>query len=343
MEQNILPENKRKKFFTYVIVIAVTVLVLGAVVSFFTWKNKPAPKVYHVGILSGLSYFSDVPDGFKGKMAELGYIEGKNISYYLHEMDFDTDGFKSVIGKFINDKVDLIFVFPTEPALEAKMLTQETKIPVVFVAANIEDVNLVKSVREPGGNMTGVRWTGSDVALLRFETMHEIVPQAKRFFIPYQAGVPIVDSQIKVIRAAAEKYGITIKEIPAVNPPELEKNLNAIALSDKDAILLILEPLAASTDGFTVLDKFATEHKIPLGGTYISSTNYQTLFGINPSNVEMGKQAATLADKILQGISAGTLPVSSAELRLTINYKVIQKMGLKINEGLLNRAYEIIR
>ena len=37
------------------------------------------PKVYRVGVLAGLSAFSPALDGFKAKMTELGYIEGKNI------------------------------------------------------------------------------------------------------------------------------------------------------------------------------------------------------------------------------------------------------------------------
>jgi putative tryptophan/tyrosine transport system substrate-binding protein len=327
-----------------ILVIVVIVVIIAGICYFaFSDSINKKPTVFRVGILSGLSYFADVPVGFKEKMAELGYVDGKNISYDLREMNFDVTAFKEVVSKFINDKVDLILVFPTEPAVEAKTLTSGTGIPVVFVGANVEDVNLIKSVREPGENMTGVRWTGSDVALLRFETMHEIVPQAKRFLVPYQRGVPIVKGQLEAIRSVAEKYGVTIKEVPADNPAELEKNLNAITIDSKDAILLILEPLTPSTEGFTVVDKFATQHKISLGGTYIPSTKYQTLFGINPSNIEIGKQAAVLADKILEGTSAGILPVSSAELRLTINYKVIQKMGLSVSESLLNRADEIIR
>jgi len=42
-------------------------------------------------------------------------------------------------------------------------------------------------------------------------------------------------------------------------------------------------------------------------------------------------------------VLAGTIPVVSPESRLTINYKVIQKLGLKVNQGLLSRADEIIR
>jgi putative tryptophan/tyrosine transport system substrate-binding protein len=311
---------------------------------FLAQKTKIiAPKGYRIGILSGLSYFADVPSGFKEKMAELGYVDGKNVSYDLHESDYDAVAYKNVIEKFIKEKEDLIFVFPTEPALEAKALTAGAGIPIVFVAANAEQVGLINSVQEPGENITGVRWTGADVALLRFETMHELVPEAKRFLLPYQKGAPIVVDQLKAIHLAAEKYGITITEVPADNPEELAQGLAALTVDDKDVMLMIVEPLAAGEAGFTVLDKFAIEHKIPLGGVYIPGKDYQTLFGLNPDNVEMGKQAAVLVDKVLKGAEAGKIMASSAEPRLTLNYKVIQKMNLTVSESLLNKAAEIIR
>ena len=38
------------------------------------------PKVYRVGIVGG-GAFAPIGDGFKAKMAELGYVEGENIVY----------------------------------------------------------------------------------------------------------------------------------------------------------------------------------------------------------------------------------------------------------------------
>ena len=106
--------------------------------------------------------------------------------------------YKSVLQKFVADKVDAIFVFPTEASLEAKTATQGTNIPVVFNFAFIEGMGLVDSVRAPGGNITGVRYPGPDIAIKRFEIMRALVPQAKRMLIPYQKGYPIVTPQVEV-------------------------------------------------------------------------------------------------------------------------------------------------
>lgn len=303
-------------------------------------------KVYRVGVLSGLDFVADITDGLKAGMAELGYVEGEDITYDVQKTNFDMAAYRTILDKFVADKVDVIFVFPTEASQEAKTATEGTGIPVVFAFAQVEGMNLIDSVREPGGNITGVRYPGPDLALRRFEVMLELAPQANRVYIPYQRGYPIVDSQLEIVRPAAKAAGITLIEAPADNAAELEADLQARATAADaglDAILLIAEPLGVTPDAFTVLAKFATEHKIPFGGALMTLGEHASVYGVNINNVGTGKQAAALVDKVLKGTRAGTIPVVSAENFLQINYAAAQKMGLTVPEGLLAQADEVIR
>ena len=229
--------------------------------------------------------------------------------------------------------------------MAAKAATEGTNIPVLFTFANIEDTDLVESVRHPGGHITGVRYPGPDLAIKRFEIMLELVPQAKQIWIPYQRGYPIVASQLKALRLVAVSSGVTLTEFPAENAAELKAELDSRAKSadiGMDAILFIAEPLTVTTDAFTVMGKFAAEHKVPIGGALMLVGDYGSVFGVNVDTIKAGKQAAILADKILKGTSAGTIPVVSADSYLQINYKAIKELGLE-SEGLLSRADEIIR
>jgi putative tryptophan/tyrosine transport system substrate-binding protein len=300
-------------------------------------------KVYHVGILSGLDFFSSTADGFKAKMTELGYIEGKNIIYDIQKTQFDPAAEQRILKTFISNKVDLIFTFPTEVSVLAKDIAKETGIPVLFANANIEGVNLVKSVREPGGNITGVRYPGPDIALKRFEIMLQLMPHAKRILVPYQRNYPIITSQMEVLRPVALSKGVTLIELPASNALELQSELEKLSGSHIDCILFIPEPLAVTPDGFAVLGKFAAKHKLPMGGALMSTKDYSSVFGIATDNITVGKQAAVLVDKIFKGTAAGSIPVVSAENFLQLNYKAAHKQGLNVSESLLNQANEIIR
>ena len=305
------------------------------------------PKVYRVGVLSGLNFVAVITDGFKSKMTELGYIEGKNITYDVQKTDFDLAAYKKILNKFVADKVDLIVVFPTEATMEAKAATQGTNIPVVFTFALIEGMDIVKDVRAPGGNITGVRYPGPDVALKRFEIMREIVPQAKRYYVPYQKGYPIVAPQLEMLRPAAAAAGITLVEFPAANKEELQAELDARAKSADlgfDAIFLIVEPLTVTPDPYAVVGKFAHEHKLPIGGALMApDQDYGTIFGVSVNPIVSGKLAAPLADKVLKGMPAGTIPVVSDESYFQINYKAAQIQGVTVPDGLLKQANEVIR
>jgi putative ABC transport system substrate-binding protein len=307
--------------------------------------NKP--KVYRVGILSGLSFAADAVDGFKAGMAELGYVEGQNIVYDLQSTDFDMAAYRSVLQGFVVDEVDLIFVFPTEASQEAKAAAQGTDIPVVFSVANIEGTGLVDSVREPGGNITGVRYPGPDIALKRFEVMQALVPEATRMLVPYQRGYPIVDSQLEMLRPAATAAGVTLIEAPVDNAAELEGDLQARAQSADigiDAILIIPEPLGVTPAPFLVMARFATEHQIPFGGGAVMEVEgYGSIFDVGIDHFNTGKQAAPMADKILRGTPAGTIPVVSSESYLRLNYGVAQDQGVTVPETLLAQADEIVR
>jgi putative ABC transport system substrate-binding protein len=307
---------------------------------------QAAPEMYRVGILSGLDFFADTADGFKAGMAELGYIEGENIVYDLQKTNFDPVTEEQILKKFVADKVDLIFVFPTEASLAAKAVTQETNIPVVFANAFIEGNDLVTNVREPGKNITGVRFPGPDIAVKRLEILHALMPEAKRIWVSYQRDYPSVPPVLEVLRPAAASLGVTLVEVPATSAADIQADLQVRAQSADigiDAILTIPEPLNVTPDAFAAISKFAIEHKVPIAGASISAEGYGIVFGNLSDNVEVGELAASLVNKIFRGTPAGTIPVISPESHLHINYKVAQELGLAVPEGILSQAQEIIR
>jgi putative tryptophan/tyrosine transport system substrate-binding protein len=301
---------------------------------------------HRVGVLCGLDVFATTVDGFKSKMTELGYVESQNITYDVQRTNFDAVAEERILRKFVTDKVDVILVFPSEVAVAAKAITRGTKIPVVFCQTNTEGTGLVESVQAPGGNITGVRYPGPDLALKRFEILHELVPGAKRIWVPYAKKALIVPGQLEALRPVAAEAGVTLVEAPAENGDELladlERRAQAVDIGI-DAILFISEPLARTPAVFPKIGKFAFEHRIAIGGVLYSLEGYSTLFGVATDNIQVGKLAAQQVHRVLRGIPVGTIPVVSAESFYQINARVAQELGLSIPEGLLKQANEVIR
>ena len=305
-------------------------------------------KVYHVGILSGLDAFSPAVDGFKSKMTSLGYIEGKNITYDVQSSNVDTAAYKKFAQKFIAEKVDMIVAFPTEAAMEVKADTQGTNIPVVFLLAftDVSGVNLIDSIREPGGNITGMRFPSADIANKRLQILTEIIPNAKRIFVPYLKDYPNVPGQLDVIRPQAKANGIQLIEFAAASPQDLQTELDRrAALSDIgfDAILQIAEPLGITPAFYSILGNFSYAHKIPIGGALMDQNGHSSIFGLLPQANVAGEQSALIADKIFKGTPAGTIPVGTSDSYFQINFKAAQSFGLTVPDGLLRQADEVIR
>jgi putative tryptophan/tyrosine transport system substrate-binding protein len=303
-------------------------------------------KVYRVGILSGFEFFYSAVDGFKAKLAELGYVEGENIVYDVQTAPVDVAAYRSIAEKFVADQVDLIFVFPTEASMEVKAATQGTNIPVIFDLAftDVEGINLIESIREPGGNITGVRFPSGEIAGKRLQILLELVPDAKQIFVPYFKGYPNVPGQLAAIDRLAESAGVTLVKFATTSPDELQAEMDRQAASDElDAILLLAEPVSGTPAFFSVLGKYSYEHKVPIGGTLVSDDNYSTIFGLLPEAYQTGEDAAVMADKIFNGIPAGTIPVVTAEGLLRIQVAAAQELGVTVPDGLLKQADEIIK
>lgn len=308
--------------------------------------SKKPQKVYRVGIVSGVEAFADMADGFELKMTELGYIEGKNIFYDIERSEDDQAAVERAVGKFVADKVDLIFAFPTEPALAAKAATKGTDIPVIFGYAGLEGNNLVRDIYKPGGNVTGIRFPGQELTAKRLEILHELAPAAERIGIIYDLNYPNAEPALAALRQTAPSIGVKLVEIPVANAADIRAELKKKKESSDigmDAILIMPDILSHTHEGFRAIIKFANEHKIPVGGGQTFQAEWGAVFGYSPYDVEMGEMAALIADRILKGTPAGTIMVVTPPAHLCINYKVIKELGLELPQGLLSRSDEIIR
>jgi putative ABC transport system substrate-binding protein len=300
------------------------------------------PKVYHVGILVCLDYFASISDGFKEGMIKLGYVENRNILYDIKKIPEEAEEeIQQIIEKFIADKVDLIVVAPTATALKTKAVAMKSGIPVVFAAAFTEGNDLVESIRQPGGNLTGVRWPSSaEIAIKSFEVLHQMMPQVRRVWVGNQKDYT-TQFRIDTLRSAVESSGIALVEVPLRNVEDIRTDLITRSKSGDiglDAFFLMGALLAESGEGFAIITDFAFRHKIPI----IGQSSDITILSLAPEPYKSGRQSAYLADKVLKGTPAGTIPVLTLENTLIINYKAIQKMGWRINENILSQADEII-
>lgn len=299
-----------------------------------------------IGILCGLDFLRPLVTGFQSRMAELGYIEGRDIVYVVEHTNFEPERERAIIEGFVAQGVDLVLVCPTEASMLAKAVLARSDVPMVFAYASVEGTGLTESIRHPGGNVTGVRYPGPDIAVQRLEVLLEIAPEARTLLVPYQRGYPIVPLQLEVLHRTAEARGVHLVEMPADDADDLRRGIAGLPREDQaaiDAILVIVEPLAVTLDAFAVLADFGRSRGIPCGGVTMEAGGYRSVFSANSDVIDTGRQAAIQVDRVLTAGVAGDLPIVSAERYLEIDYGAAQGFGLEVPEGLLSRANHVRR
>lgn len=252
---------------------------------------------------------------------------------------------KTVAEQFVQQSVDLIVTVTHKSALSAKQAAAGKNIPVVFTVAIAQDRALLHDLREPGGNVTGVRFPIPDMTLKTLEYLLELVPDGTSILVPFKKDYPAALLVLAALRPFAEEQGVALVELPVESPDALADQLERMVRNEVqiDGVMVVPEPILNEEQGWERMREFGAQKKIPLTGIIASLALPDAVFTYNPDPYTMGRLAAPLADQIFSGVSAGTIPVISPEIELRINYAVCQKLGLDVPEGMLKMATEVIR
>ena len=92
---------------------------------------------------------------FVQRLRELGWTEGRNVAIEYRWAEGRSERYAELAAELVQLRVDVILTHSTPATFAAKHAT--SLIPVVFAAAgNPVDTGLVKSLAQPGGNITGL-------------------------------------------------------------------------------------------------------------------------------------------------------------------------------------------
>jgi putative ABC transport system substrate-binding protein len=302
---------------------------------------QPSGKVWRIGILDYGSTESDYWNVFRGRMRELGYVEGRNLAIESRSASGNQATLASQAAGLVKLKVDLIATRGTTAAIAARAATRE--IPIVMcTGADPTLAGLTTSLAHPGGNVTGVVSISDELGAKLIELLKILVPRASRVGILIDATNPPSLNIAKNIQKGAESLAMTTVTHGVQNPTEYEAAFDGLRRERSDAVVIIGSPVF-----FTVrarLAELALKYRLPsiigarayvdAGGLASYGTDYLLLF----------RRAADFADKILKGANPGDLPIEQpTRFELVINLKTAKTLGLAIPQSLLLRADDVIQ
>ncbi|MDX1295558.1 MAG: ABC transporter substrate-binding protein, partial [Sulfurimonadaceae bacterium] len=195
------------------VLVAVILIVAGAGYLLVHSGKNENNRHYQIGIVTLTEVDSMTIKGFKEKLAELGFPEGERVTYHFNGPVMNMEqNFAAHADMLRQKQLDLIFVSSTPASVAVKKEFGTSGIPIIF--SPVSDplaAGLVESLRQPGGNITGVKLVSGEEQRLRW--LKEVVPHVKTVFVPYTVGDLSALATIEQITPVAEQLGLELKVV----------------------------------------------------------------------------------------------------------------------------------
>jgi putative ABC transport system substrate-binding protein len=321
---------KKKKYLSMTAIGLIGTLLLSACGNESTGNdaNGNEAEVYEVGITQFVSHPSldAATEGFKKALED----KGLEVKYDEQNANGDQNNVQSIANNFAGDEVDLIFANATPSAQAALNATRD--IPIVFTSVtDAVGAQLVKSMEEPGGNVTGTIDNHPEAIPNTVKFISENFP-GKTIGTVYNSGEQNSIAQVNIMREAAEELGLNeIVEASVSTSAEVKQAAESL-IGKADIIYIITDNIVVSALESVV--GVANENDIPLFVGELDSVERGGFAAYGFSYEDIGYEAGLLAAQILKGEKEpAELPVQyPPNLKLVINKNAAEEMNIELKD-----------
>ena len=300
---------------------------------------QPSDKIYRIGVLERTPAAINAAnlEGFRQGLRALGYVEGKNLVLEYRSADGRDDRFPELAAELAQLKVDLILTRGTPAALAAKQAAGTIPVVITGVGDPVAQ-GIIASLARPGGNITGLSATVTEIYPKRVEILRELVPKATRIAALFNMGNPAIPRQWKEVETAARALGLQAQLLDVRKVEDLRPAFDT-ARQHADALVVGLETLTLANAPLIV--DLAAKYRLP--AMYASTEFVGGLASYGVNYPDHYRRAATFADKIFKGAKPADLPVEQpTKLELVINIKTARALGLTIPRTVMLQVDQVV-
>jgi len=273
---------------------------------------------------------------FRGGLRELGYIEGKNMTFELRSADGEPNRLRDLADELVRLKVDVIAASLTPAVTAARRAT--TEIPIVMAAAGDPILTgLISSLARPGGNITGLSTGALELYVKVLELIHEVMPSVKRVALLVNLASQLTNPLIERMEDTGRALAIAIQAIKIRSADEFDAAFAAMKKDRVDAVML-----QSSLPRKPVVD-LALRYRLPLAGPSRQLAEEGGLMSYIANENDQYRRAASYVDRILKGAKPADLPVEQpTRYELVVNLKTAKILAVTVPPAILARADHVI-
>src|SRR6516164_3114535 len=194
------------------------------------------------------------------ELRKLGFTEGQNLT--IEHRSTGEGVAKAFIGanELVAAKVDVLLADGPEIALQAATAARPV-VPVVMLANNYNpfERGYVKTLVEPGGNVTGVFYRQQELAAKQIELLMEAFPKRTRLGVLWDS---VSEDTFQAAERAAQAMRLSLRPVKLEKPPhDFEAAFRSLAQGESDSVLVLSSP--AFTPHRIQIAELAIQHRLP--------------------------------------------------------------------------------
>jgi len=302
-------------------------------------EGQEPHKVVRIGFLAPQGRSLPLFDAFRQGLAELGYVEGRNVVIEARFAEGQLDRLPGLAAELAAAGVDVLAVTGAVTARAARKGAPDTPTVFSMVVDPVAD-NVVPNREVPGGNQTGVTSFDPAQARKQLELFKEVLPGLKRVAILGDAGVS--EALMAASEAQATELGLqTVRERLVAANLDLDSTFTSLRRAKAEALLVLEEPLLG-VHAKRIADLAAANHLPSMFAPSRVGAGGMVSYGT--SQMEAVRRMAEYIDKIIKGSKPGSLPVETvSRYELIVNAKTAREIGVTVPPAVLARADRVIQ
>jgi putative ABC transport system substrate-binding protein len=307
----------------------------------FPLAAQSVQKVTRIGWVTGQQASSLTPyvEAFRSGLADLGYVEGRNLGLILRYADDHLERVPELVAELLQIPVDLIVAQGAANFLINKL---DLPVPVVYAFSGDPVIaGFADSLARPHANMTGVTFMAPELTAKRLELLREIIPTVSRVAILAYPEHPGEQLELAYSKDTAQRLGISIDYYPTSKVEDLSAALGKMAADPPQAISLFADGFALQNRDRTI--GFAMEHRLPVISGWPIFAESGALCCYGPNLRESYRRLAYYAARMVKGAKPADLPIEQpTKFELVVNMKTAKALGLTLPAPILSRADQVI-
>jgi putative tryptophan/tyrosine transport system substrate-binding protein len=309
-----------------------------------TWSlaaraQQPIPVV---GFLSSRSpgESGELVGAFRKGLRQIGFVEGQNVIITFRWAEGHYERLPALASDLVDVHAAVIFAAGGSPAaFAAKAAT--LSIPIVFVSTDPVLLGLVRSLNQPGGNITGITNASTEVAGKALGLLKQMMPSAETIGHLVNPLSPTAKIFLEEARGAAKRLGIDLRVLNASTPADLDQVFTTLEKQRVKALAVMADPFFDTHRDRLV--ELSAQHRIAGCYPWREYVLAGGLMSYGSNLADAYRQAGIYTGRILRGENASTLPVMQpTKFEFVLNLKTAKTLGLTAPPGILSIADEVI-